>query len=115
MKQKKDRGLVFNPNIDMCKVYAQPDANFSGMHGHEEHTDPACVKSLTIFIVTFSYCPFLWFSKLQAETALSTMEAEIISMAHCCRELFPIINITTSLGKAVVLPMGDTTMNVSVH
>ena len=36
------------------------------------------------------------------------MEAEIIAMDHCCRELFSIINIVNSLGKAVGLPMSDT-------
>ena len=36
-------------------------------------------------------------------------------MAHCCREVFPIISITNSLGKEFCMPMGDTTMNISVH
>ena len=43
------------------------------------------------------------------------MESDINSLAHSCRELFPIIDITISLGKAVGLPIGDTTMNVSVR
>ena len=37
------------------------------------------------------------------------------AMAHCCRQLFIITNIVTSLGKAVGLPRGDTTMKVYVH
>ena len=36
-------------------------------------------------------------------------------MAHCCRELFPIIYIDTSLDEAVGLPMGITKINVYVH
>ena len=36
-------------------------------------------------------------------------------VAHCCREVFPIISITTSLGKEFCMPMGDTKMNISVH
>ena len=32
----------------------------------------------------------LWQSKLQAETALSTMEAEVIALAVCIRELISI-------------------------
>ena len=43
------------------------------------------------------------------------MQAEIIATAYYGRELFPIINIRTSLGKAVGLPMGDEMMNVSVY
>ena len=42
------------------------------------------------------------------------MESEINALAHSYIELFPIIDITISLGKAVGLPIGDTTMNVSI-
>ena len=43
------------------------------------------------------------------------MEAEIIAMNNCCRELFPIINIATSLGKSVGLTMGGATLDVSIN
>ena len=115
LKLTADRGLVLNPNSEVCKIDGYPDADFAGLYGVEKHDDPACVKSRTGFIITFADCPVLWVSKLQTETALSTMEAEIIALAHCCRELFPIIDITMSLGDAVGLPIGDTTLNVSVH
>jgi hypothetical protein len=45
-----------------------PDADFAGMYGHEEHTDPACAKSRTGFIIIFADCTVFW-------TALLTMEA----------------------------------------
>ncbi len=40
------------------------------------------------------------------------MEVEIIALAQSCCKLFPIIDITNSLGEAISLPIGDTTMNV---
>ena len=43
------------------------------------------------------------------------MESDINALAHSCRELFPIIDITKSLGQVVGIPIGDTTMNVSIH
>ena len=43
------------------------------------------------------------------------MKAEIISLAHSCYELFPIIDMTNSHGKATILPIGNTTTNVSIH
>ena len=43
------------------------------------------------------------------------MESEINSLDHSCGELFPIIDIKISLGQSVGLPIGDTTMNVSIH
>ena len=115
LKQTADRGMVMNPSSDVCKIDAYPDADFAGMYGHEDHTDPACAKSRTGFIITFAECPVFWQSKLQTETALSTMEAEIIALSACCRERFPIIDIVHSLAKATNFPIGSTTMNVSIH
>ena len=43
------------------------------------------------------------------------MGSEINALAHSCRELFPIINIKISLGKAIGLTIGDKTKNFSIH
>jgi hypothetical protein len=78
LKQTPDRGMVMNVSNDVYKINAYPDADFSGMYGNENHADPACAKSCTGFIIgiiTFADCPVYWQSKLQTETALSTMEA----------------------------------------
>ncbi len=104
-----------NPSTDLCKIDAYPDADFAGMYWHEKPMDPSCVKSRSGFVITFADVPILWQSKLQTETALSTLEAEIIALAACCRELFPIINMVEALTSSVLLPIGDTTMNLSVH
>ena len=115
LKATRDKGLILNP-CEELRIDNYPDADFAGMYGHEVITDPSCVKSRTGFIITVANCPVLWMSKLQTETALSTMEAEIIALAHSCRELFPIIDLVISLGKAVGLPTEDlTTMHVSIH
>ncbi len=115
LKQTPDRGMVMNVSNDVYKIDAYPDADFAGMYGHENHTDPACAKSRTGFIITFADSPVYWQSKLQTETALSTMEAEIIALSACCRELVPIIDMVHSMAEATNLPVGDTTMNVSIH
>ena len=73
--QTKDCGLVLDPNSDVCKVYAYPDADFSGVYGHEKPTDAACVKSRNAFIIIFADSTFLCISKLHTETALLTIEA----------------------------------------
>ena len=57
----------------------------------------------------------IWASKLQTETILSTTEAEIVALAQSCRELFPIMDMVSSMGDAVGIPSGGTTMNVSIH
>jgi hypothetical protein len=71
--------------------------------------------SRTGFIIIFTECPVFWQSKLQTETALSTIEAKFIALSACCRELFPIIDMVCLLAEATNLPIGNTTMNVSIH
>ncbi len=115
LKQTSDQGMIMSPSSNVCKIDAYPDADFVGMYGHEEHTDPACAKSCTGFIITFAECPVLWQSKLQTAMALSTMESEVIALSACCRELFLMIEMVSSLTKSVNLPIGKTTMNVSIH
>ena len=73
------------------------------------------MKSCTGFVITFADVPILWKSQLQTETALSTMEAEIIALSACCRDLFPIIDMVESVTRQVNLPIGETTMKLSVH
>ena len=51
LKQTPYRGMVMNPSSDVCKIDAYPNADFAGMYGHEEHTDPACAKSRIGFII----------------------------------------------------------------
>jgi hypothetical protein len=43
------------------------------------------------------------------------MEAEIKALSACCRELFPIIDMVRLLAKATNFPIGNITMNVSIH
>ena len=104
-----------NPNGDVLTIDCYPDADFAGMYGYESPTDPASVKSQTGFVIAVASCPVLWQSKLQTETALLMMEAEIVALAHSCRELFPIMDMVEAFGTAVGLPVGNTTMNVSIH
>ena len=85
------------------------------MYGYESSSDPSCVKSRTGFVITVANCPVLWQSKLQTETALSTMEAEVVALAHSCRELFPIMDMVSLLGTKVGLPVSGATMKVSIH
>ncbi len=54
-------------------------------------------------------------SKLQSETALSTVEAEIVGLAHSCCKLSPIMDGVIFMGKAIGLPVGNTTIQVLIH
>ena len=75
----------------------------SVMSGHEKINDPSCVKSRPDHVITVTDCSVLWQSKLWSEIALSTMEAEVIRLAHSCMDLPPIIDMVISLGDIVGL------------
>ncbi len=107
--------MVMNPSTDICKIGAYLDANFVGMYGHKKPNNPSCVKSCTGYVITLAYVPILWKLQLQMETALSTMEAKIIALLACCRDLFPIIDMVESVTSSVHLPIGETTMKLLVH
>lgn len=115
LKATRTRGLIINPLSNVLKIDAYPDADFAGMYGYEKHDDPSCVKSRTGYVINVADCPVLWQSKLQTETALSTMEAEIVAMSHCARELIPIMQMVEFLGPAVSLPVDVTSMHVCIH
>jgi hypothetical protein len=74
-----------NVYVDMPLGFAQYSKN--GMYGHEEHMDPDYAKNWTGFIIAFANHPVLWQSKLKTETALSTMEANIIA-PHAAESCF---------------------------
>ena len=58
----------------------------------------------------------VWVSKLQTETALSTMEAEIIALAHCCCELFCVMDIVAEIDEVVSLETEElVSMHISIH
>ena len=115
LKATRTRGLIFKPSSEL-RIDCFPDADFAGLYGHEKNNDPVCAKSRTGFVINVANCPILWQSKLQTETALSTMEAEIIALAHSCRELFPVMDLVQEMGSVVGLATDDlTTMHVSIH
>ena len=43
------------------------------------------------------------------------MEAEVIALAHSCKESLPIMDIVATLGEAVGLPKDLTTMHVLIN
>ncbi|KAK1733534.1 hypothetical protein QTG54_015822 [Skeletonema marinoi] len=115
LRRTRTRGLIIEPSQNLLAIDASPDADFAGMYGFERPDDPACVKSRTGFVINVAKNPVLWKSQLQSKTALSTMEAEISALAHCCRELFPIVDLAKHLAEYFGLDPTTTTMNVSVH
>jgi hypothetical protein len=116
----KDKGMIIKPTSTI-DIDAYPDADFAGLYGYEDNNDPVCVHSCTGYVITVSGCPIYWSSKLQTETATSTMEAVIIALGSCCRELLPIIALIDKIGIAVGIKKPDdddsssSTMHITIH
>ena len=84
------------------------------MATYEDSLDPVCVRSRTGYVINVANCPVLWKSQLQTKIAMSTMEAEVVALAVCCRELIPVIDLVAEVGNAVGLDSNDPP-SIKVH
>ena len=66
------------------------DANFCGLYGTEDVHDSTSVKSHTGYIITVANCPAIWVSKLQTESALSTVDSEFTALSQSVHSLIPL-------------------------
>jgi hypothetical protein len=112
LKGTLTKGLILNPsktlNID-CYL----DADFAGLWTRDIKQDPHCVRSQTGYVLCLSNCPVSWKSKLQTEIALSTMEAEYVTLSTSCHDLFPLIDITNKFCTALQFKMqAETHMHI---
>ena len=70
------------------------DADHSGNWNFSESEDePATLKSRTGYVITYVKCPIVWHSKLQGEIALSTTEAELISLSDSTRDVITLMGL----------------------
>ncbi len=85
-----NQGLRIKINQTKLDLTCFSDADFAGLWGVEDPNDPVCTKSRSGYVIFFGGCPLVWASKLQTDTALSTMEAEYIALSQSMRELIPL-------------------------
>jgi hypothetical protein len=84
-----DKGTIVRLTDELIlNCYA--DADFAGMFTSSDSDDPKSVRSRTGFIILLGTTPIAWVSKLQSETALSTMESEYIALSQALRVLLPL-------------------------
>lgn len=97
----RDKGIIFKPQSEITlDLYV--DADFAGMwHCVADEQDSVRVKSRTGYVLLLAGCPLLWVSKLQTETATSTLEAEFIALSTAMRDLIPARQILSALGKSL--------------
>jgi len=61
------------------------------------------MKSRTSFVLLLGGCPLFWSSKLQTEIALSTTEAEYITLSQAMRALLPLCSLLLEVGTKLDL------------
>ena len=66
-------------------------------------------------MITLNDAPLYAHSSLQAIAAVSTMEVEILALAHAYQKLFPIFDLVEFLKSVVGLPTEPTSMQVSIY
>ena len=97
LKSTRHIGLHFKPDPskgleDYC------DADFSGNWNKEfAHNDPSTTKSRSGWIIFYAGCLIITGSKLQSQVALSTTEAEYISLSQSLRDLLPIMELVAEM------------------
>ena len=80
LKRTKDKGLVFSPNRNNgFEDWA--DTDFTGTWNLKDSKCLHSVLSRSGFIIKYASYSIAWSSKLQSEIALSTTEAEYISLS----------------------------------
>ena len=98
----RDKGLIIKPSNEM-KIDMYVDADFAGLWGYEDKSDPVCVKSRCGFVILVGNCPVIWGSKLQSMISLSTMEAEYIALSDSLKHLLIVKRLAIAVCEAVQL------------
>lgn len=97
LRDTRDKGLIMKVDSSKaCEVWV--DADFSGNWNKSTAAhDPSTAKSRSGYVITFGGCPILWTSKLQTQIALSSCEAEYISLSQSLREAIPLMRLLQEL------------------
>jgi hypothetical protein len=90
LKGTLDKGTIIQPNNQGFTLHCFADSDFAGILSIEDPDNPRCTCSRAGFIITLGSTPVIWASRLQTETALSTMEAAYVALSTAMRALLPL-------------------------
>jgi hypothetical protein len=91
--------VIYDPKRDQSvEVYA--DADFCGSWNKATAPqDISTAKSRSGYMVNFAACPIVWTSKLQTQIALSTTEADYISLSQSLWEAIPLMQLVREMNE----------------
>ena len=91
-----DKGIIMSPQQHSFKCWA--DADYAGNWNRNfAMEDIATARSRSGYMITYAACLLIWASKLQTEIALSTTEAEYISLSTALREVISLMELCKEL------------------
>ena len=101
------KGLEFAPvtSFTDLRLDCYVDADFLGLYNVEDPLDPVSSRSRTGYIMKLGACPVTWSSRLQSETALSSVESEYIALSTAMRELIPLRRLVAEIATTLRVPM----------
>ncbi len=108
LKGTHDKGYFLCPNASALNLDCYVDADFAGLWTLPTSHDPSSVKSRTGYVLTFVPCPLFWLSKLQSEIALSTTEAEYITLSQATCDILPQRFLLCEFASVTKLIVGNT-------
>ena len=89
LKKTQDKGTLAKPIKDL-RLDLYVDADFAGLFGREDSSDPNSVRSRTGYVILLSGWPLLWKSQLQTHMSQSTLEAEYSALSFALKVLIPL-------------------------
>ena len=100
LRDTSDQGLILRPDPSKSfDTYA--DADFVGnWHRMTASDDPSTAKSRSGYVIQYAGCPVAWASKLQTIIALSSCEAEYVSLSESLRDTIPLMELVKEINKA---------------
>lgn len=97
LKGTRNQGMILNPTKDKSfEVWVDADFSDNWSKGTAMY-DPSTAKSRSGYVLTYGDCPIFWSSKLQTQIALSSCEAEYISLSQSLRDAIPIMRLLQEL------------------
>jgi hypothetical protein len=89
------QGMVYRPDrskgLECCV-----DADFAGNFCPGDPERALCL-SRSSYVIMYNNCPIIWASKLQTSVALSTCEAEYVTMSTALHEVIPLMRLLNTI------------------
>ena len=112
LKRTCDKGTIINPRSDLnLDLYV--DADFAGLYGAVEDSNPDSVKSRSGYTIMLAGCHLLSKSVLQTSIACSTLEAEYSALSFALKTLLPVKRLLREIVKA--LDLEASSMDTSIR